>query len=237
VPGADLVAGALYIVSVGPVTDLAGNLVASPGSWIVTPLAPSRLSLTAAPTVVARGGSAVLAGLASGLGANPTLQLASQPAVGGAVSMGSLPVSADGRVQLTVRPATNTTYSLNYSGTSTIASAQAEVRVLVRRSVALVGVSSSSVASARVGRSARIVASVGPAVAGVSVSLRMYRYDAGRRLWVYAGSRGRTSDASGRVSYTWTPTSSGSFYWRAVVASTADYANNISPVYRWSVTR
>jgi hypothetical protein len=237
VPDADLVAGAPYIVTVGPVTDAAGNRVASLGSWIVTPLVPSRLTLTAAPTVVARGGSAVLSGVASGQGPNPTLELASRSATGDAVPITSLSVSADGRVQLTVRPATNTTYSLSYSGTSTIASAQAEVRVLVRRSVALVGVTSSSVASARVGRSVRIVASIVPATAGASVSLRMYRYDAGRRLWVYAGSRGLTSDATGRVSSTWTPTSSGSFYWRAVVASTADYANNISPVYRWSVSR
>ena len=237
VPDADLVAGMPYIVTVGPVTDAAGNRVASLGSWIVTPLVPSRLTLTAAPTVVARGGSAVLSGVASGLGANGALELASRSATGDAVPITSLSVSADGRVQLTVRPAMNTTYSLGYSGTSTIAPAQADVRVLVRRSVALVGVTSSSVASARVGRSVRIVASIGPAAAGASMSLRMYRYDAGRRLWVYAGSRGLTSDATGRVSSTWTPTSSGSFYWRAVVASTADYANNISPVYRWSVSR
>jgi hypothetical protein len=226
-----------YIVTVGPVTDAAGNRVASLGSWIVTPLVPSRVTLTAAPTVVARGGSAMLSGLASGLGANPALEIVSQPAVGDAVPVASLSVSADGRVQLTVRPVMNTTYRFSYSGTSTIAPAQADVRVIVRRSVALVGVTSSSMATARVGRSVRIVASIGPAAAGASVSLRMYRYDAGRRLWVYAGSRGLTSDATGRVSSTWTPTSSGSFYWRAVVASTADYANNISPVYRWSVSR
>jgi len=237
VPDADLVAGMPYIVTVGPVTDLAGNRVAPLGSWIVTPVAPSRVTLTAAPTVVARGASAVLNGLASGLGTDPALQLISQPAVGGAVTVALVPVSADGRIQLTVRPALNTTYRLVYAGTSTVAPAQADVRVLVRRSVALVGVTSSSMASARVGRPVRIAASVGPAAAGVSVSLRMYRYDAGRRLWVYAGSRGLTSDATGRVSSTWTPTSSGSFYWRAVVASTADYANNISPVYRWSVSR
>jgi hypothetical protein len=71
----------------------------------------------------------------------------------------------------------------------------------------------------------------------VSVSLRLYRYDPGRRLWVYAGSRGRTSDAAGRVSTTWAPTSAGSYYWRAVVASTVDFANNTSPVYRWTVSR
>ena len=237
VPAADLVAGAPYIVTVGPVTDLAGNRVASLGSWIVTPLLPSRVTLATAPAVVARGGSAVLSGVASGVGADATLGMTSQPATGAAVTVAVLPVGADGRVQLTVRPAMNTTYSLSYPGTSTIAPAQAEVRVIVRRSVALVGVTSSSVASARVGRSVRILASVGPAAAGVSVSLRMYRYDAARRLWVYAGSRGRTTDATGRVSYTWTPTSPGSFYWRAVVASTAEYANNTSPVYRWSVSR
>jgi hypothetical protein len=131
----------------------------------------------------------------------------------------------------------NTTYSLSYPGTSTIAAAQTAMRVLVRRSVALVGVSTSRVATARVGRSVQVVASITPAVAGVSVSLRLYRFDTSRRAWVYAGSRGRTSDAAGRVSTTWTPTSAGSYYWRAVVASTVDFANNVSPVYRWSVSR
>ena len=237
VPDADLVAGAPYIVTVGPVTDLAGNQVSSRGSWIVTPLVPSRLSLAAAPTVLARGGGAVLTGLAGGLGSDPALLLTAQPAVGDAVPAISLPVSAAGQVQLTVRPAMNTTYRLDYAGTSTSAPARADVRILVRRSVVLVGVSTARVAPARVGRSVQVVATIGPAAAGVSVSMRLYRFDTSRRAWVYAGSRGRTSDATGRVSTTWTPTSAGSYYWRAVVASTVDFANNVSPVYRWSVSR
>jgi hypothetical protein len=159
------------------------------------------------------------------------------PAVGDAVPIGAVPVPADRRILLTVRPAMNTTYRLGYSGTSTTAPAQADVRILVRRSITLVGVSTLRAAPVRVGRSVQIVASITPAVAGVSVSLRLYRYDAGRRAWVYAGSQGRTSDAAGRVSTAWTPTSAGSYYWRAVVASTVDFANNVSPVYRWSVTR
>jgi hypothetical protein len=237
VPSVDLVAGMPYIVTVGPVTDMAGNRVVSLGSWIVTPLVASSLTLTASPAVLARGASAVLAGLAGGLGPDAALQLASQPAVGEAVSMGSVPVPASGQVRLTVLPAMNTTYRLTYAGTSTTAPAEASVRFLVRRSVALVGVSTSSAAQGRVGRAVQIVAGIGPAAAGVSVSLRLYRYDASQHLWVYAGSKGRTSDAAGHVFYTWTPLSSGSYYWRAVVASTVDYANNISPVYRWSVSR
>jgi Bacterial Ig-like domain len=237
VPDADLVAGAPYIVTVGPVADLAGNQVASRGSWIVTPLVPSRLSLAAVPTVVAHGGSAVLTGLADGVGADAAFELTSQPAVGGSVLLASVPAPASGPIQVTVRPAMNTTYSLGYAGSSTTAPAQVSVRVLVRRSVALVSVSTSRVATARVGRSVQVVAGLNPAVAGVSVSMRLYRFDTSRRAWVYAGSRGRTSDAAGRVSTTWTPTSSGSYYWRAVVASTIDFANNVSPVYRWSVIR
>jgi hypothetical protein len=237
VPDADLVAGAPYIVTVGPVADLAGNQVASRGSWIVTPLIPPRVTLAASPLVLARSGIAVLTGRAAGVGTGAALDLTSHPAVGGAVVLASLPVPVTGQVQATVRPAMNTTYRVGYAGTSTTAPADAAVRVLVRRSVALVGVNSSTMAPARVGRSVQVVASIGPPAAGVSVSLRLYRYDAGRRLWVLAGSRGRTSDATGRVSTTWTPTSAGSYYWRAVVASTVDFANNVSPVYRWSVTR
>ncbi len=237
VPAADLVAGAPYIVTVGPVTDLAGNQVASRGSWIVMPLVASSLTLTASPAVLARGASAVLTGRADGLGVGATLELTSQPAVGDVISMGSLPGPASGQVKLTVLPAMNTTYHLTYAGTSTVAPAAASVRILVRRSLTLVGVSTSRVAAARAGRSVQVVAGIIPAAAGVSVSMRLYRYDTGRRLWVYAGSRGRTSDANGRVSTTWTPASAGSYYWRAVVASTVEFANNVSSVYRWSVSR
>jgi Bacterial Ig-like domain len=237
VPEADLEAGMPYVVTVGPVADLAGNRVASLGSWIVTPLIASSLTLTASPAVVVRGGTSTVIGLARSLGPDPTLLVTAQPAVGGAVSMGSLQMPASGQVQMSVRPAMNTTYGLRYAGTATTAPADASVRILVRRSVTLVGVSTSRAASARVGRSVQVVAEIGSAAAGVSVSMRLYRYDTGRRLWVYAGSRGRTSDAAGRVSTTWTPTSPGSYYWRAVVASTVDFANNVSPVYRWSVAR
>jgi hypothetical protein len=237
VPDADLIAGARYIVTVGSVTDLAGNKVAPLGSWLVTPLIPSRLTLTAAPTVVVLGGSAVLTGLAGGLGVDVALDLTSRPAVGAPVLLASIWAPVNSPVQVTVRPSMNTTYEGSYLGTSTTAAAQSAVRVLVRRSVALIGVSTSRVAPARVGRSIQVVASISPAVAGVSVSMRLYRFDTSRRAWVYAGSRGRTSDAAGRVSTTWTPTSAGSYYWRAVVASTVDFANNVSPIYRWSVTR
>lgn len=235
VPDADLAAGAPYVVTVGPVTDLAGNQVASLGSWVVTPLLPSRVTLTAGPTVVARGGSAVLTGLASGLGADASLELTSRPGASDAFSTPSPVVPSAGQVALTVRPSMNTIYRLSYAGTATIAPSQAETRVLVRRSVELVGASSGSVRSVRKGVAARLVAQIAPGVAGVSVSFRLYRFDPLRRIYRYAGSWGRATDAAGHASYTWLPASSGSYRWRVSVAPTPEYANNISPIYRWIV--
>ena len=156
-------------------------------------------------------------------------------------SVGFVPLttisSVDGLASLLVTPLLNTTYRFRYAGAFGIAPAQVDIRVLVRRSVALSGRSSTVVSTAKVGRSVTLVAVIGPAKAGVSVSFRLYRYDAARRTWIYAGSRGRGTDASGRASYVWVPASAGSWYWRASVASTLDFATNMSPVYRWSVSR
>jgi hypothetical protein len=111
------------------------------------------------------------------------------------------------------------------------------VQVQVRRAVTFVGAGSSSVPRVRVGRSVRIVADVRPVTPVASVSFRLYRYNTARRQWVYAGSRGRGTDATGRASLTWTPTSPGAYYWRVAIAATVDHAASVSAVYRWSVTR
>ena len=137
---------------------------------------------------------------------------------------------------LSVTPDRNTVYRFTYAGDSRTASAQAEVQVQVRRTVTFVG-AGSSVSRARVGRSVRIVAEVRPVTPVASLSFRLYRYNTVRRQWVYAGSRGRGTDAAGRASLTWTPTSPGSYYWRVTVAATTDHAASVSAVYRWSVTR
>ena len=235
VPSTDLEAGAGYIVTVGPVTDLAGNRVASLGSWVVTPLAPSTVTLKASPGVLRLGEATVLTGQATGLGPAASLELSSRPASSDAPVAQSVPVPTDGRVQLTVRPAMNTTYRLGYAGTATIAPSQAEARVLVRRSVELAGLSSGAVRPVRRGTAVRLVAQIAPAAAGVSVSFRLYRYDGARRAFRYAGSWGRRTDAAGHASYTWVPASSGSYRWRVFVAPTPEYANNVSPIYRWTV--
>ena len=237
IPSVGLEPGAAYIVTVGNVADLAGNRVGPLGSWSVIPLAPTSLLATAVPKVVTRGGSARLDLILGDAPLPAVIELSTAPS-GSAVYVPLTEITTeDGSASLAVEPAQNTTYRLRYGGAGGVAPSQVDVPVLVRRSIVLAGRSSSTVSSARVGASVNIVAAIGPAAAGVPVSFRIYQFDSARRTWVYAGSRGRNTGANGRTSFTWVPSSSGSWYVRASVASTPDFANNISPVYRWSVSR
>ena len=237
VPSSALHPGATYVVTIGNVTDVAGNRPAPRGSWTVTPLAPASLEARAVPSVITFGGSSRIDLVLAGTPEPAVVTVQSRP--NSSTTFTSLPplAVADGRAVLSVTPDRNTVYRFTYAGDSRTASAQAEAQVQVRRAVTFVGAGSSSVSRARVGRSVRIVAAVRPVTPVASVSFRLYRYNTVRRQWVYAGSRGRSTDAAGRASVTWTPTSPGSYYWRVAVAATADHAASVSAVYRWSVTR
>ena len=237
VPAPALRPGMTYVVTIGDVRDIAGNRIAPSGSWTITPLAQAEFEARTGSTAILNGESARI---------DLTLSSAQAPAVvevssSSSASAGFVPLTTmdvvNGQLSLVVTPELNTTYRFQYAGAVGAAPAQVDVPVLVRRSVSLVGRKSSVIARARVGASIQVMAAVGPASAGVGVSLRLYRFDAARRAWVYAGSHGRNTDSAGRASYTWVPPSSGSWYWRAAVSSTPEFANNTSPVYRWSISR
>lgn len=237
VPGLSLQPGGTYVVTLGDARDVAGNRIALSGSWTITPLAQAEMDVQIEPKAVIYGGSARLDLTLSGAPVPAAVEVEeSSTSSGGFVPSSTFEV-VNGRLSFVVTPNVNTTYRLRYAGAFGVSSAEVDAPVLVRRSVGLVGRSSSTVSGARVGSSVKLVAAVGPAAAGVSVSFRLYRFDAVRRVWVYAGSHGRSTDVSGRASMTWAPAAPGSWYWRASVASTADFANNVSPVYRWSISR
>ncbi|MBI2763885.1 MAG: Ig-like domain-containing protein [Chloroflexi bacterium] len=236
IPTLELQPGTGYIVTVGNVEDVAGNRVLATGSWLVTPIAPTGLEVTAEPKVIVLGGSARIGVTLTGAPLPTSIDVLSSTVATGPAPLTTVPIS-DGRASLIVTPKENTVYEFRYAGAPVIAPARAEVRMLVRRSAEIVGVDRTVVSRARVGRAVSLSAQVNSAAEGVPVSFRLYRFDTSRRSWVYAGSRGRGTNAQGRASYTWVPPSSGSYYWRVYVGSTAQYANNVSPVYRWSVGR
>ena len=235
-PATNLVAGSPHIVTVGDVRDVAGNRVASMGSWSVIPLIPTGLTAKPSASVITPGGSSRIDLTLSGAPLPAILEGESTTGDGAVTPLQPISVE-DGTNSLGVSPAMNTTYRFVYPGTSTVARAESEARVLVRRLVSLVGRSSSTIARARVGAAVTLTAAISPVSSGVSVSFKLYRFDSARRAWVYAGSKGRTTNSNGRAVLAWTPTAAGSYYWRASVASTAQFANNVSSVYRWSIAR
>ena len=242
VPNADLIPGSGYVVTVGLVADVAGNVVAPTGSWVVTAVMPTRLSLQASPAVVTGSGSgSVLSAAFAGPDSDPVLSLLEQPSGATAFTLvDRAQPGSDGVARFEVQPASNTTYRVAYDGSPTVAAASADVRVLVRRGIrlAVLGTTSGvSSGTSRVGRPVTLQAAIDPAAAGVSVSFRLYRYDPVRRTYRYAGSWGRGTSADGRASYVWTPASTGTYYWRAMVASTVEFANNMTAPLRWTVGR
>ena len=237
VPSGPLVPGTTYVVTLGDVTDLAGNRVAPRGSWTVVPIAPTELEVRVSSHVIVPNGSVRFDVSLAGAPAPATIQVLGSP--GGATAF--VPVATidivNGRGLLVVTPNRNTTYRFDYPGAFGVASATVEARILVRRSIVILGSSTTVASRAHVGSSVKLTAAIAPAAAGVSVSFRLYRYDSARRTWLYAGSNGRKTDAKGQASLTWAPSRTGTYYWRAWVGSTADFANNVSPVYRWTVSR
>ena len=234
-PSADLLPGYLYIISIGAVQDLAGNRVATTPSWTLSYVPQSAVTAAVVPRVSVTGTRVTLSGTAS-VPTGAQLQLeAKEGSAADYAPIGSIAPSG-GRYALALIPAMNTRYRVSYAGSAVASAASAEAVALVRRTVALAGLSASGAHAAKVGRAVTLRAQVGPAGA-VSVSYRLYRYDAARRRWVYAGSFGRTTSPSGQASLTWTPKAAGSWYWRVVVGSTTAFANNISPVYRYAVSR
>jgi hypothetical protein len=233
-PTTALLPGTPYAVTVGSVTDLAGNRIVPIPSWILLPVLPSAATLTVAPQVVVAGGSTTLAGTVQPAGI-PGAQLLVRTATASDFSPASALPAGAGPFSVSLAPTMNSWYRVDVPASPVIAAAQSSVvRVIVRRAVALDGPSASQTRSARPGASVVIRARVAPAAAGVSVSFRLYRFDAGRRAYVFAGSRGAHTTAAGMATIAWTAPA-GQFFWQAVVYPTPEFANNISPAYRWLV--
>jgi hypothetical protein len=233
-PSADLAAGYVYFATVGDVRDLAGNRVTAP-SWTFKYLKPVSVTGAAAPRVVAVGSSVTLSGSASIPAGESLLLEAREGGVLEYTPIGPI-LPGGGTYSMTLTPAMNTYYRVSFPGSATASPASAEVRVIVRRSVSLLGTGPTTTRTANVGRPVTITAQVTPA--GVTtVSFQRYRYDARRGRWVYAGSNGRSTNEDGQASFIWTPPSAGRWYVRAAVLPSPEFANNVSAVYRHTVSR
>ena len=223
----------MCVVTVGQVRDVAGNPIRPLPSWTVTALQPASLSIGVSPVLVGAGSGVVVSGTTVGLdGADVVLEARQGASTG--VNVIGLYKPVAGKLSVAVVPVMNTWYRWRYVGTeATAAALSPEVRVLARRQVSLLGVAPLSTRTVRAGTRVTLRAQVAPSGAGAKLSFQLYRYDAARRAYVLLRSFGRTADANGRATLVWTPTA-GRYYWRVSVPSTLEFANSLSPAYRWS---
>ena len=215
-PSVDLLTGSAYVLTVGAVRDVAGNLVVPVGSWVATDHRAPDITLRATPTLVDRGAIVLLAGrLTAPTGVTPLSLEASPVGAPEAVSLGVVPVAADGSFSTRVTPSSSTEYLVRVPAAGEFGAGSASALVSVRRGVFL-NWSSSVVNAGRVGTRLSIVATVSPATAGVGVEFRLERWSAGSRSWRPVGTLTRRSDATGRTSISWAPSGSALYRWRAV---------------------
>jgi len=233
-PGFDLNPGMPYVVTIGQVRDVAGNVAQPLSSWTVTPLRPTSLTISASPVLVLAGSNVVIVGTSTGLDGENVVLSVRQGGSTASTEIGPL-VPSTGRLSVVQTPAMTTWYRWRYPGSTTTAAAESpEFRVLVRRQVELVGLSPDVPRTGFAGSAVRLTAQVLPAGSGARLSFQRYRYDPLKRAYVYSGSFGRTTDTQGRASLTWTAIS-GRSYWRVAVLSSPEFANNISRIYRWTI--
>ena len=236
-PSVDLVAGSAYVISVGAVRDVAGNLVAPIGSWVALDRRAPEITLQASSPVVDRGGTALLTGRLTAPTGVGSLTLDATP-VGALeiVDLGSVPVATDGSFSTRVTPSSTTEYHLEVPAAAGFGAGSVRAVVSVRRAVRL-SWSSSTVHTARLGTSVSILASVGPVDRGVGVAFRLERWNIVTRSWSLVGTLARHTDATGRAGVSWTPSGPGLYRWRATAGWTPDYSTGSSPWVRWSVGR
>jgi hypothetical protein len=235
-PSADLIAGDLYFATLGQPRDIAGNAATTAASWWLRPTIATSLTLVASAKTLTFGSSAVLSGSASiPAGASPTLESRPTGANAFAPVAGELPTG--GFFSTLVNPATTTTYRVTYPGSTTAAAAVSpSVTIGVRWWVVVSGRGPSITRTGSAGVPIVVQARTGPVTPGVGVSFKLYRYDASRRAYVYAGSRGTRTRADGTASISWTP-SVGRWRWRVAVSAAPGISSATSAAYTWSISR
>ncbi len=229
-PAVPLQPGSVYVISVGSVTDLAGNQVAPTGSWTFTPMLSPAITFGSNVRIARAGDTVDLSGKIAPLIGGP---LVLEQAVGSADFGPVVPlaVGSDGSFSWSAPVASNTSFRVDYVGTPVSAQTHSPVvRVLVRRQVSLGGLDPSVTRRVRALTRQVLTAVVAPTDPPVPVTFSVYRYVSGRG-YVRAASVTRTT-VGGHYTFSWTP-GRGSYYVRLTTRPTPLFANGISPAYRF----
>ena len=232
--GSDLQVGAIYIVSLGSIVDLAGNALAPPGSWAVRPLAAPQIRLVATPRVATPGTTVLLSGsVDDATGGVFTLERLADDGTWGAIE----PVLPDTRGEFFSKQVVlrSSSFRVAYSGNDVSAATTSPgVRVLVRRAVVAAGPGPAVIRSASVGQRVSVTAVLRPAEPAVPITMTLSRYDPVRKAYVVVARLTQTS-SGGRATLRWRSLNPGRYLVRLTTPTTTTYASGQSGAYRWIV--
>jgi len=233
-PGSDLQVGGVYVVSLGPIVDLAGNQIPPPGSWTIRPLVAPKISLAASPRATTRGASVMLTGTVD-VRLGGTFSLERLGADSGWLPIEAVLPDRTGTYFSKQTVFQNTTFRVSYSGNDvSAATVSPAVRVLVHRSLSAAGPAASVRRSASISQRVAVTAVLGPAGPAVPVTLTLSRFDASRRTYHVIARLTQTSVA-GRASFAWRALTPGLYTVRLTSPATDTFASGASATYRWTV--
>ncbi len=137
VPSVGLVPGSAYLASLSGITDLAGNPLASPGTWVVTPLLDQRPTLTLSSTSAVYGTIVTLRGHVDA-STEGTITIERSISGGSWSVLGVAAADAAGGTSIRTTARANARYRLHVARSSTrIERTSSMVALTVRRKVAL----------------------------------------------------------------------------------------------------
>jgi hypothetical protein len=232
-PAADLLAGGVYVATLGRVTDPAGNAVADIGSWVVRPLRSHVLTLAADTKTVTYGTVVTLHGHIDAPVGGP---LNVERSVAGAPwqVLATAAPDASGNMTVLTTASANARYRLHLAaGTADTDQLSPAVALSVRQRVALRSVPSTVTRRVVTGSLVSVRAVVTPSRAP-AITMSIYRFDAARRANVLAGTV-RRGTVAGVAAFAWRPSQPGSYYLRFTAPSLFDLAAGTSAAYRWVV--
>jgi hypothetical protein len=221
------------VVTVGAVTDLAGNPLPTLGGWVVKALIDHPIMFSGSSPVMTAPGRVTLRGRTDASVGGPLL-LEESVADGPWGAIASLRQDSSGAFALTVPLIGSTSFRVHFVGSDTEAEAlSAAVRVLLRRGVTISTPSVAVPRIAAVGQTLPLTVTLEPLPPESSVTLTILVRDSKSGAWRQISTVTRRT-VRGTATFTWHPALRGSYQVRASTAPSARFANGLA-VAAWTV--
>ena len=236
--GYSLVASPLNVVCGSGACTTSGVLAASTSSSFTVTTPAAEITLTPSASVITWGQTVYLTTHFAANGAGKTFTIEGTRDGVTWTTIATRVADAYGNDVFAYRPATNLWYRAVFAGTSDLVAGKSNQPRVVNRQIALLRPTNlGRVKVISAGTKVTFTTTVRPArpeLPKAKVTFRFYRYVSGH--WTYVTKRDVYIDSRGLASWTWTFSSRGEWYVRAIANPTSYNANSVwSRVERYSV--